>query len=183
MRHESCKDTGSPILELQLSLSEGDLRLWDIMDRATFDTIRGIGNGDECIQYWSNSQEEWTSILPSIGERRSSVLVHEGCMTPAGDADDSLVSANDFSIRGHRDVVRLVKYHLWASILTFAVHDWLKYVVLCWELESNNDSLCVRSRIREKVVSSRSKESSLSCRSAKIVSSNSSCRNYRPVMH
>ncbi|KAK1980397.1 FAD/NAD(P)-binding domain-containing protein [Colletotrichum cereale] len=65
---------------LQYTLSDEDYSCWDVMDTATYDTIKGISGGDEhesSIEWWDETTHGWIKTKPAVDTIRIPGIVHD----------------------------------------------------------------------------------------------------------
>ncbi|KAM0418762.1 hypothetical protein ACHAPT_012272 [Fusarium lateritium] len=80
---------------LQYTLNDKDRALWDVMDTATYDTIKAMSGGDESessIEYWDEAKHGWFKAKPAVDTIRIPGVVHEAstCFVGPKDAGGSL---------------------------------------------------------------------------------------------
>ncbi|THG95684.1 hypothetical protein EW026_g6015 [Hermanssonia centrifuga] len=88
-------------VKLQITLSEKDHSLWDIMDHATqtdlfsYDAIAAMADDEvRNLQYWHNSSG-WSSRKPPVSEIRVPGIVHEGSTLYMGPQGDPAAAVDD----------------------------------------------------------------------------------------
>ncbi|KAL2818243.1 hypothetical protein BDW59DRAFT_165575 [Aspergillus cavernicola] len=69
---------------LQFTLSDDDKKLWDTMDKATYESIPAMTNGTN-IEYWDESKKEWGPNKPPVSTIRINGVVHEASTAFVGD--------------------------------------------------------------------------------------------------
>ncbi|KAF9776085.1 hypothetical protein IL306_005774 [Fusarium sp. DS 682] len=65
---------------LQYTLSPEDYTAWDVMDKATYDTIKEMAGGDEHqsdIEWWNEATHGWSKKKPPVDTIRIPGIVHE----------------------------------------------------------------------------------------------------------
>ncbi|KAF5497402.1 hypothetical protein CGCS363_v007961 [Colletotrichum siamense] len=65
---------------LQYTLSDEDYASWDVMDTATYDTIKEMSGGDEhesSIEWWDEKTHGWIKTKPAVDTIRIPGIVHE----------------------------------------------------------------------------------------------------------
>ncbi|KAA8636606.1 hypothetical protein SMACR_03855 [Sordaria macrospora] len=65
---------------LQYTLTPSDYSCWDVMDAATYDTIKEMAGGDEHasdIEWWDETTHGWTKTKPAVDTIRIPGVVHE----------------------------------------------------------------------------------------------------------
>ncbi|KAK3392115.1 hypothetical protein B0T20DRAFT_483237 [Sordaria brevicollis] len=65
---------------LQYTLTDDDYACWDVMDAATYDTIKQMAGGDECeseIEWWDEATHGWSKTKPAVDTIRIPGVVHE----------------------------------------------------------------------------------------------------------
>jgi choline dehydrogenase-like flavoprotein len=74
-------------INLQFTLSEEDYALWDVMDEATYNTIKAMSGGDavaSSIEYWDENAHGWKSARPPVDTIRIPGIVHEASTAYVG---------------------------------------------------------------------------------------------------
>jgi hypothetical protein len=65
-------------ITLQFTLAKEDRQLWDVMDQATYETIKTMSGGNESsIEYWDATTEGWIKSKPAVDTIRIPGVVHE----------------------------------------------------------------------------------------------------------
>ncbi|KAH7309732.1 hypothetical protein B0I35DRAFT_358770 [Stachybotrys elegans] len=67
-------------VDLQFTLSQQDRNLWDVMDKATYDTIKAMSGGsatESTIEYWDEASHAWATKKPAVDTIRIPGIVHE----------------------------------------------------------------------------------------------------------
>ncbi|KAF2971292.1 hypothetical protein GQX73_g2242 [Xylaria multiplex] len=62
---------------LQYTLHSDDRKLWDTMDKATYETIEAMCNTTSQVEYWDTKAQKWTKSKPSTDMIRIPGVVHE----------------------------------------------------------------------------------------------------------
>ncbi|CCC13569.1 unnamed protein product [Sordaria macrospora k-hell] len=65
---------------LQYTLTDEDYSCWDVMDMATYDTIKEMAGGDEHesnIEWWDETSHGWIKTKPAVDTIRIPGVVHE----------------------------------------------------------------------------------------------------------
>jgi choline dehydrogenase-like flavoprotein len=91
-------------ISLQLSPGEADMRLWDVLDQATYQTIYAMTSvrGTPDIEYWIDSADgggHWSSSHPDQSQIRLNIIVHEA--SPLWMGNDPKTSVVDTDYRPH----------------------------------------------------------------------------------
>ena len=96
-------------IDLQAVANEQDKKLWDDMDKATFDILeKGLGGTE--VEYWHPSPHdddmgEWLSSRPQTDKIRVPGLVHEASMMWIGGEEDKRAPVGlDYRLRGVENV-------------------------------------------------------------------------------
>lgn len=76
---------------LQYTLNDRDRALWDVMDEATYDTIKAMSGGHN-IEYWDEASHKWIKGRPATDTIRIPGIVHEAstCFVGPKEAGGSL---------------------------------------------------------------------------------------------
>jgi hypothetical protein len=75
--------------KLQYTLAVEDMHLWDVMDKATFDTIETMSGGNASnIEYWDTAAQGWTATKPGVDDIRTPGIVHEASTAFVGRKED-----------------------------------------------------------------------------------------------
>jgi len=76
---------------LQFTLTEKDKKLWNIMDKATYDVVSVLaGSSSADVEYWDNSRDgsgSWQKGKPAQHDIRTPGIVHEASTLYMGELD------------------------------------------------------------------------------------------------
>ncbi|KAH7232309.1 FAD/NAD(P)-binding domain-containing protein [Fusarium redolens] len=75
---------------LQYTLSDEDRTAWDVMDKATYDTIKEMAGGDKyasSIEWWDEAAHGWSRTKPAVDTIRIPGIVHESSTCFMGPKD------------------------------------------------------------------------------------------------
>lgn len=70
-------------ITLQFTLSEDDRKLWNVMDQATYDSIKTM-SGQPNIEYWDTNTQGWIKEKPAVDTIRIPGIVHEASTAYVG---------------------------------------------------------------------------------------------------
>lgn len=131
--------------QLQFLMTNNDRQLWDHMDLVAFDVIESLRSPDRDVEYWSSSKTKWVASRPALSERRSSVLVHEACLTPAGGPADRTAVDDYYRLHSCDNVVSTLPSSpiSLSSTDDVIVRYWSWHFPHCWQLESCSCSVRV----------------------------------------
>ncbi|KAI0844297.1 hypothetical protein F5Y00DRAFT_266685 [Daldinia vernicosa] len=76
VRLNDSKDPSSNVT-LQLTLTDDDKKLWDTMDKATFETIEAMSGDSGIVEYWDTHNGKWSTNKPPTEDIRIPGVVHE----------------------------------------------------------------------------------------------------------
>ena len=94
VRRNPQDDDPTTNVKVQLTLSEKDKHLWDVMDKATYDAITVMaGPAASNLQYWHNNGG-WKSTKPPTLDIRVPGAVHEASTLYMGELSDPMASVD-----------------------------------------------------------------------------------------
>ncbi|TKD58963.1 GMC oxidoreductase [Flavobacterium sp. ASW18X] len=90
---------------LNLNLNKNDNKVWDAMDKATFNMLEDICSpkGANQVEYWDAEQNKWKKTRPKKKKYRVSGLVHEASTLWMGTDSESVVGL-DYRPKGVENV-------------------------------------------------------------------------------
>ncbi|WP_334186829.1 GMC oxidoreductase [Noviherbaspirillum sp.] len=108
IRRNGGKDAAANIT-LQLTPGPEDMRLWDVLDEATYQTIRALvsSGGTPPIDYWIDSADgggAWSSSPPDRSQIRLNIIVHEASPLWMGTDPKTSVVGTDYRPHGVNNV-------------------------------------------------------------------------------
>lgn len=98
------KDPTSNIT-LQFTLSEDDRKLWNVMDQATYDSIKTM-SGQPNIEYWDTNTQGWIKEKPAVDTIRIPGIVHEASTAYVGRKSHGGTLDSWYRPHGVKNVVR-----------------------------------------------------------------------------
>ena len=96
-------------ISLQLLLGDSDLKLWDTLDKATYQTIAALVTNGETpeIEYWIDNPDGtgyWTTDQPPQEQIRLNIIVHEASQLWIGEDPANSVVGLDYRPHGVHNV-------------------------------------------------------------------------------
>ncbi|HVK96110.1 MAG TPA: GMC oxidoreductase [Noviherbaspirillum sp.] len=132
-------------ISLQLTPGEEDMRLWNVLDEATYQTIQAMTSdgGTPEIEYWTDAPDgggSWSSATPDRSQIRLNIIVHEASSLWMGTDPKTSVVGTDYRPHGVSNV-----YVTGASIFPTS-GSWNPTLTMCGLAQDLADRLtpCVK---------------------------------------
>ena len=96
-------------ISLQLTTGEEDMRLWDVLDQATYQTIQAMtsSRGMPEVEYWIDTPDgggSWSTSKPDQSQIRLNIIVHEASALWMGTDPKTSVVGTDYRPHGVTNV-------------------------------------------------------------------------------